>query len=179
MLGGQKAGGISYGFADFSPGLVLGAAALASGAALVLLIRRAPALARREPVSVVAIAGTTAYAIALLSYSDNRSSTYLLGYVGLPTLLAAALWLGLLLRAHPDRAAPGRLGALAFSLAVAAIMVGAAWPRMHTDFSDTALAHVRRARRLALEALAPAADRPPGARGPGAARAATRPRAGP
>ncbi len=143
VLGGQKAGGISYGFADFSPGLVLGAAALASGAALVLLIRRAPALARREPVSVVAIAGTTAYAIALLSYSDNRSSTYLLGYVGLPTLLAAAVWLGLLLRAHPDRAAPSRLGALAFSLAVAAIMVGAAWPRVHTDFSDTALAHVR------------------------------------
>jgi hypothetical protein len=140
VLGGQKAGGISYGFADWSPVLLVGAASLASGAATVLLLRRAPALARREPVTLVALSGTSAYAIALLSYSDNRSSTYLLPYVALPTLLAGALWLTLLLRSHPDPGSPIRLGGLAFALSVAAIMLAAGWPGVDTNFANTALA---------------------------------------
>jgi hypothetical protein len=148
VLGGQKAGTISYGFARWSPDLPVAAGALASAAALVLVLRRAPAPARREPVALTAICGSTAYAIALLSYSDNRSSTYLLPYVALPTLLAGVLWLALILRSGAGgavgaggRVGAGGLAALAFSLAVAAVMVAAAWPRAGTDFSDTALSH--------------------------------------
>lgn len=40
--------------------------------------RRAPAAARRERLRLVALIGTTAYSIAVFSYTDNRSSTYLL-----------------------------------------------------------------------------------------------------
>jgi hypothetical protein len=140
VLGGQKAGQISYGFADWSPVLLVGAASLASGAAIVLLLRRSPALARREPVALVALSGTSVYAIALLSYSDNRSSTYLLPYVALPTLLAGALWLTLLLRSHPEPRSRIRLGGLAFALSMAAIMLGAGWPGVDSNFANTALA---------------------------------------
>jgi hypothetical protein len=141
VLGGQKAGGISYGFARWSPGLAVGAASLASAAAIVLLMRRARGLARHEPVALVAISGSTAYAIALLSYSDNRSSTYLLPYVALPTLLAASLWLTLLLRSDSVTGGRIRLGALASALSVAVLMLGAAWPAVDAHFADTALAH--------------------------------------
>ena len=75
--------------------------------------------ARGSPSTLVALAGTTAYAIALLSYTDNRSSTYLLPYVALPLLIAGALWLALLLRARASHACGPRRGGLAFALAVA------------------------------------------------------------
>ena len=54
--------------------------------------RRAPAAARRERLRLVALTGTTAYLIAVFSYTDNRSSTYLLAYTTLPLLLTAAPW---------------------------------------------------------------------------------------
>ena len=66
---------------------------------------RAPALARASRPCSSRSPGATAYAIALLSYTDNRSSTYLLLYVALPLLMAGALWLALLLRA-PELALP-------------------------------------------------------------------------
>lgn len=140
LLGGQ-AGAISYGFAHWSPGLAVGAAALASAAAVLLLIRRAPGIARRHPVSLIALCGTTAYAIALLSYTDNRSSTYLLAYVALPLLIAAALWLALLLGVDGAGSTVIRRGGLAFTLSVAALVVSAAWPSAGQNFSNTALAH--------------------------------------
>ena len=106
LLGG-RAGIISFGFADWSPGLAVDAAALASAAAVVLLIGRRPALAQINPALLVALTGSTAYAIALLSYTDNRSSTYLLLYVALPLLIAGTLWLSLLLAPAPSRRCRG------------------------------------------------------------------------
>jgi hypothetical protein len=142
LLGGQ-AGAISYGFAPWSPGLAVGAAALASAAAILLLVRRAPELVRRRPVWLVALSGTTAYTVALLSYTDNRSSTYLLAYVALPLLIAGALWLALLLELPGARSRAAWRGGLAFAVAVATLVIAAAWPLAGHNFSDTALAHLR------------------------------------
>lgn len=136
LLGG--AGQISYGFARWPPGLAVGAGALASAAAIVLLARRRPALARREPAMVIALAGATAYEIAVLSYADNRSSTYLLPYISLPLVMCGVLWLALLLRRGGVRP---RRGAIAFALAVAALLVSVAWPQIGGRFSRSALAH--------------------------------------
>jgi hypothetical protein len=139
LLGG-KAGSISYGFPAWSPGLAVGVAAFASAAAALLLVRRAGAAARRAPAALIAIAGATAYAIGLLSYTDNRSSTYLLPYIALPLVVAATLWLTLLLRAAPESSGVRR-GAIAFAAALAAVLISAAWPSIGPNFSDSALAH--------------------------------------
>ena len=116
LLGGQ-AGAISYGFARWSPGLAVGAGTVASAAALVLLVLRAPLIARREQVTLVALAGSTAYEIALLSYVANRSSTYLLPYVTLPLVIAGALWLAMLRRQRGASARALRRGGVAFATA--------------------------------------------------------------
>ena len=47
--------------------------------------------------SLIGIALAHGLAIAILSYTDNRSSTYLFLYVALPLLIAATLWLALVL----------------------------------------------------------------------------------
>jgi hypothetical protein len=88
---------------------------------------------------VLALAGTTAYAIASLSYSDNRSSTYLLPYVALPALLAAVLWLAWVLESR-DLPRNLRRGVLAGALGISVLLVAAAWPTIGTDFSQSALA---------------------------------------
>ena len=119
------------------------AGALISAAAIVLLIWRrpgaGPAATRRCSWRWPA---STAYAIAILSYTDNRSSTYLFLYVALPLLIAATLWLALILA--PASALPVRL------------RLRRAWPRrsrsrcccwpargraIGTHFNRTALAH--------------------------------------
>ena len=140
LLGGG-AGAISYGFATWSPGLAFGAGALASAAGIVLLCGLRPRRTRQEPLTLVALTGTTAYTIVLLSYTDNRSSTYLLPYVGLPLLMAGALWLGLLLRSPSQASSAARRGGLAFALAVAVLLIAVAWPRAGARLSDSALAH--------------------------------------
>jgi hypothetical protein len=112
LLGG-RAGSITYGFADWSPGLAVYAGALISAAALVLLCWRRPELARSNPVRTVALSGSTFYAIAILSYTDNRSSTYLFLFVALPLLLAATLWLSLILAPGSRLTSRMRLSALA------------------------------------------------------------------
>ncbi len=77
-----------------------------------LLLASRAALARApRAVALIALAGTTAYVIALLSYADNRSSTYLLPYVSLPLLMAATLWLALLLRPRGREQPAARRGA--------------------------------------------------------------------
>ncbi len=140
LLGG-KAGQVVYGFEPWSPGLPVGAAVLASAAAIVLLVRRALAVARTEQTALVALAGMTAYAIALFSYTDNRSSTYLLAYVTLPVLIGIVLWLSLLLR-HPRAVSrTARFGSLAFASSVAVLLVAVAWPSVGSRFSQSALAH--------------------------------------
>jgi hypothetical protein len=141
LLLGGKEGSITYGFANWSPGLLVGAGSLASAAAIVLLVRRAPAAARRERLRLVALTGTTAYSIAVFSYTDNRSSTYLLAYTTLPLLLTAALWLSMILGSPGGISRRIRVAALAFCLSVAAVMIAAAWPVAGSHFSRSMLAH--------------------------------------
>ena len=139
LLGG-KAGGITYGFTRWSPGVAVAAAYLASAIAIVLLLRRQPGLAAAERVALTAVAGTTAWGIGLFSYFDNRSATYLLLYVALPALLMAALWLSLLLRSRAGLSRAGRSGALAFALCLAVLLLSAAWPSIGPRFSRSPLA---------------------------------------
>ena len=61
-------GDFTYDIAPWSPGLAVGAAYLVSAAAIVQLAWRSRELVERERVAFVALAGTTAYGIALFSY---------------------------------------------------------------------------------------------------------------
>lgn len=139
LLGGE-AGSITYGFPRWPPGLAVAVLYGVSALALALLVRRRPDLTEREPSATIAVAGATAYGIALFSYADNRSGTYLLLYVALPALLVAALWLSILLRESSGASTATRRAALAFSLSVAVVLVGTAWPAAGAHFSDSALA---------------------------------------
>ncbi len=140
LLLGGKEGSITYGFARWSPGLALGAACLASAAAIVLLAARVPELVKRERGAFVALAGTTAYSIAMFSYADNRSSTYLLLYIAMPMILAATLWVRLLMGLGAASAG-ARLGGLALALSLVVLMISAAWPSVGDRFLRSALAH--------------------------------------
>ncbi len=140
FLFGGEAGTISYGFARWSPGLALGAGTLASAAAVILLAWRLPLLARAQRVAMIALTGATAYEVAMLSYTDNRSSTYLLPYVALPLSMAGAIWLSLLVRSRSQRSAAWR-GGVAFALSLAVLLVAVAWPRIGSRFEFSALAH--------------------------------------
>jgi hypothetical protein len=140
LLGG-RAGSITFGFASWSPGLAAYGGAIASAAGIVLLARRRAALASSQPVLVVALAGATAYSIALLSYTDNRSSTYLFLYVALPLLIAGTLWLALIMAPDAFLELRVRRRALAGALAVSVLLVSGAWPSMSSRFSWSALAH--------------------------------------
>ncbi len=140
FLFGGTAGTITYGFANWSPGLAVDAAALVSAAALILLVLRKPTLARADPPVLVGLAGSTAYSIALLSYTDNRSSTYLLLYVALPLVIAATLWLALILAPASRLPRIVRRSALASALTIVVLLLSAAWPTIGGHFSRTALA---------------------------------------
>jgi hypothetical protein len=140
LLGG-RAGVITFPFAPWSPGLAVGACALGSALALLLLVRRAPQAAARDLVRLVGLAGLTAYLIALLSYTDNRSATYLLPYVALPLVLLVALWLSVVLSATTGRAPAAGRGALGLVLAAAVLLISSAWPAIHGNFEQSALAH--------------------------------------
>jgi hypothetical protein len=139
LLGG-KAGGITYGFTRWSPGVAVAAAYLASAIAIVLLVLRRPELVRRERVTLTALAGTTAWGVALFSYFDNRAATYLLLYVALPALLMGTLWLSLVLRLRDAVPRSGRTGALAFALCLAVLLLSAAWPSIGPRFARSPLA---------------------------------------
>jgi len=141
LLLGGKEGSITYGFEHWSPGLAVGAACLASAIAIALLVSRAPAVVRGERIALIALAGTTAYSIAVFSYTDNRSSTYLLCYTTLPLLLASTLWLSLLLRSRQEVSPALGRGGLAVGMWVAVVMLAAAWPTAGDRFSRSALAH--------------------------------------
>ena len=141
VLGKVKAGQISYGFAGWSPGLAVGAGSLVSSLVVALLMRRRPELVRADPVRFLALAGVSVYAVVLYSYTDNRSSTYLLPYVGLPLLIAVTLWLSLIDDPRVGLGARTRAFAAVLAVAVGGIMVAAAWPSVGTLFDQSALAH--------------------------------------
>lgn len=132
----------TYDFAPWSPGLLVSAGYAASAAALALLAVRRPQLVAAERTATTAIAGTTAYGIALLSYLVDRSGNDIVPYVSLPLLLLATLWLGLLLRAPAGASATARVGALAVASSVAVLVVAVAWSSIGERFPRTALAHL-------------------------------------
>lgn len=134
-------GDITYDFARWSPGLAVGAGYLASAVALGLALRLKPRPFENDRVTLLALAGTTGYGIAFLSYFVDRSAPHVLVYVCLPLLLSGTLWLSTLVaqrRSGPSRAA---VGALAFSLCLALILLTGAWPRLGPRFEQSALAH--------------------------------------
>ena len=66
-------GDLTYDVPRWTPGLVVGAAYLASAAALAELARRRGPLVERERPALIAITGVTAYGSALMSYYVDRS----------------------------------------------------------------------------------------------------------
>ncbi len=135
-------GNLTYDFVRWSPALAVGAGYLASAASLVLLVMRRGELVARERTTLVAIAGTTAYGIFQFSYFVDRSAPHVLPYVCLPLLLAGTLWLALLLRVGPGLPVALVRGALAFSAALAVLLVAGAWDSATGRMGHTALAHV-------------------------------------
>jgi hypothetical protein len=134
-------GDLTYDVARWTPALPLGVAYLASAAAFAELARRGGGVVERERTALVAIAGTTTYGIALLSYYVDRSQGHILMHVAPPGLLMGALWLGLLLRSHATVPNAVRSGGLAFGLAVGVLLVAVAWSSIGERLPRSALAH--------------------------------------
>ena len=137
-----KIGDLTYDFSAWSPGLLAGALLICSAVGTIVLITRERELAQRERVLTVALAGSTAYGIALFSYLVNRSADHIVPYVCLPTLLAATLWLGLLLRAPEGVSTRIRIVAIAVSGGVATVLLAVAWSGIGGRFSESAIAYV-------------------------------------
>jgi hypothetical protein len=135
-------GEFTFDFAHWSPGLAVGLAYAAAAAAFVLVVRRRPAVAARERVGMIVLAGTIAYGIALYSYFVDRSAPHILPYVCLPAVVAGTLWLSLLLRGALGGSAAARRGGLAFALLLSVLVVGVAWSSVDGRFSRSALGHV-------------------------------------
>lgn len=133
---------LTYGFARWSPGLAVAAVYLASAISIPLIIWRAPAFFRARAGLLITVAGTTSYGIALFSYFDNRSATYLVLYVALPALLTATLWLALGLQEARTRSPWMGRGLLTGALSLAVIVLAAAWSPIGGRLSDSALAYV-------------------------------------
>jgi hypothetical protein len=146
-------GDLTYDFSYWSPGIAVGAAQLASAAALVLLIGRRAEILAGQRVTLIALVGTTAYGTLLFMYLVDRSSDHIVLYVSLPVLLTGALWLHLVLRAreHLPRRAP--VAALALALSVAVALVSVAWSSIPGRFGQTALAHAAPGVKSARDAL--------------------------
>jgi hypothetical protein len=136
-----KLGDLTYDFSSWSPGLAVGAAYVASAAAIVLLLGRHRGVVEREQTAMLALCGTTAYGIALFSYFVDRSGDGILPYVALPALLTGTLWLSLLLRLQAIVPRRLRLGGLAFALSVGVLVLSVAWSAVGDRFPDSALAH--------------------------------------
>jgi hypothetical protein len=134
-------GELTYDFAPWTAAFAVGTFYVAATAALVLLTRNRPDLARRPPARIVALAGTTAWGVALFSYFVNRSAEHILPYVCLPVAMLVAIWLGLLLERRTGLGLRLRLVGLGATLAVTALLLAAAWPQAGTRFSQSALAY--------------------------------------
>ena len=123
-------GDLTYDIPEWSPGLAVGIAYLASAAAVVELARRRRGIDRT---TLVALGGMTAYGIALFSYYVDRSLDHILLYGGLPAVLMATIWLSVLARAR-------QTGAVAFGSAVGVLLVAMAWSAIGDRFPRSPLA---------------------------------------
>ncbi len=138
----SELGDITYDFAFWSPGLAVGAGYLASACALGLAVRFRPGWIESDRVALVGLAGATAYGVLFLSYFVDRSAPHILVYVCLPLLLAATLWLSLLLRSQREPKPSGvAIGALAFALCLGLVTVMDAWPRILPRFENAPVAY--------------------------------------
>jgi hypothetical protein len=135
-----RLGDYTYDFSFWSAGYPVGAAYLALAAAFVLTIRRRPDLVAKERAALTALCGVTAFGVVLFSYFVDRSIDHVLPYVCLPLLIAATLWLGLLLRGVIGASRRAQLGGLALALSLGAFLVSIAWSSVGERFSHTALA---------------------------------------
>jgi hypothetical protein len=140
FLGGDI-GDVTYDFYAWTPGLAVGAAYLVSMVGLVLLVRLEPVVARRERTALLAIAGATVYGICLFTYFVNRSAPNVLPYLCYPLVLAGVLWLALIRRADPGRPREPTVGAFAFAMVVAVLLITSAWPSMGHRLGQTSLAY--------------------------------------
>lgn len=133
-------GDLTYDFSPWSPGIAVGAAYLASAAGVCLLITRDRERAVAERTSVVLLAGTTAYGVALFSYLVNRSADHIVPYVSLPVVMAALIWFGMLTRSEVTRKV--RMVVLGLALGASALLVSVASSSIDLRFSQSALAYV-------------------------------------
>lgn len=135
-------GELTYDFTRWSPALVVGAAYMASAAALALLLREPLDLARARRAELVALAGLTGYGIVCFAYFVDRSGEHVLVYVAFPAVLMVAAWLSFLLRRASGLGDRARTGVLAVALAAAAVPVAVGWSSIGDRYPDSALAHV-------------------------------------
>jgi hypothetical protein len=138
-----RVGDVTYDFSPWSPGLAVGALYLVSTAALSMLLWRRPDVVARERVVLVAIAGMTAFGIALFSYIVNRSADPIIPYVCLPAVTLGALWLSLLERSVLAVPPTGRRVGWTLALAVSALLIAVAASSVETRFHQSALAYAR------------------------------------
>ena len=132
-------GDLTYDFSRWSVGLALGAGYLTSALALLLVLRLRPALAAERRVAITALTGVTAYGLVLFAYFVDRSADHVLVYVGLPAVMAGALWLGLVLDSstHLDRDV--RAGAVAAAAAACVLLVSVGWSSVERPLGRSAL----------------------------------------
>ncbi len=135
-------GDLTYDFSVWSRGFGVAAIYVASVIGLYGLVTRMPDFASARRPAVVALAGLTAYGIALFSYYDNRSLDHVLPYVSLPALLVVTIWLAFLLA--PESAVPLAIRRFGFGVAClfAALLVSVAWPSAGHRAEDSLLAYV-------------------------------------
>ena len=136
-------GDLTYDFSPWSPGLAVGALYLVSAAAVSLLVWRRADVAARERTMLIAIAGMTAFGVALFSYIVNRSADHIIPYVCLPAVTLGALWLSFLERPVLAVPAAARRAGWALGLAVSVLLVAVAASSVDTRFHQSALAFAR------------------------------------
>jgi len=134
-------GDLTYDFAPWSPAFAVGAMYLVSAAAVVLMLRLEPRVARERAASTFALAGSTAYGVALFSYFVNRSAPHILPYVCLPAIIATTVWLALLLERREEAGPRSTALGVGTALALVVVLVGSAWGGAGTRFSQSALAY--------------------------------------
>jgi len=136
-------GDLTYDFSPWSPALAVGALYLVSAAAIAILIRRRPDLALSQRTLLVALAGMTAFGVALFSYIVNRSADHIIPYVCLPAVTIGALWISLLERPAFGVSAGGRRAGWVLGLAVSALLIATAASSVDARFHQSALAFAR------------------------------------
>ncbi len=136
-------GDLTYDFSPWSPGLAVGALYLVSAAAVGTLLWRRPDVVERERTMLVAIAGMTAFGVALFSYIVNRSADHIIPYVSLPALTLGALWLTLIERPVFAVPAGARRAGRALSLTVSVLLIAVAASSVDTRLHQSALAFAR------------------------------------